>query len=98
MRKEWRKLHIEELLSLYSSCSYIACIILKKTVPWLRRLVAGLSPRRSVFNPKPVYVVFVFGKVTIGQEFLRVLHFSAVSITPSCSVLTYNLSTTDSVR
>jgi hypothetical protein len=29
------------------------------TVPWLRRLVAGLSPRRPGFDPGSVYVGFM---------------------------------------
>jgi hypothetical protein len=38
-------------------------------VPWLRRLVAGLSPRRSRFAPESVHVGFVVGKVALGLFF-----------------------------
>jgi hypothetical protein len=50
-------------------------------VPWLKRLVAGLSPRRPEFAPGSIHVGFVVGKVALGQVFLRVL-FSPASIIP----------------
>ena len=43
---------------------------LVRAVPWLRRLVAGLSPRRPGFDPGPVHVRFVVDKVALGQVFL----------------------------
>jgi hypothetical protein len=51
----------------------------RKAVPWLRRLVAGLSPRRPGFEPRPVHVV---DKVALGQVFPRVLRFSPVGFNP----------------
>jgi hypothetical protein len=48
-------------------------------VPWLRRLAAGLPPRRPGFNPGSVHVGFVVDKVALGQVFPRVLRFSPVS-------------------
>jgi hypothetical protein len=39
------------------------------TVPWLRRLVAGLSQRRPGFDPASVNVGFVVDKVALGQVF-----------------------------
>jgi hypothetical protein len=56
----------------------ITCLV----VPWLRRLVAGLSPRRPGFDPLSVHVVFVVDKVALGQAFLRVLRFSPVNFIP----------------
>jgi hypothetical protein len=53
-----------------------------QAVPWLRRLVVGLSPRRPGFDPGSVYVGFVVDKVSLGQVFPRVLRFSPVSFTP----------------
>jgi hypothetical protein len=44
-------------------------------VPWLRRLVAGLSLRRPGFDPGSVHVGFVVDKVALGQAFLRVVAF-----------------------
>jgi hypothetical protein len=38
-------------------------------VPWLRRLVAGLPPRRPVFDPESVHVGFLVEKVAMGQVF-----------------------------
>jgi hypothetical protein len=51
-------------------------------VPWLRRLVAGLPPRRSGFDPGPVHVGFVVDKVALGQVFPRVVRFSPVDFIP----------------
>jgi hypothetical protein len=48
-------------------------IILKhvpKAVPWLRWLVAGLSPRRLGFDPGSVHVGCVVDKVALVQVFL----------------------------
>jgi hypothetical protein len=39
----------------------------RQAVPWLRRLVAGLSPRRPGFAPGLVYVGFAVDKVALGQ-------------------------------
>jgi hypothetical protein len=36
-------------------------------VPWLRRLVAGLSPRRPGFDPGSVHVGYVVDKVALRQ-------------------------------
>ena len=38
-------------------------------MPWLRRLVAGLSAQRPGFYPGSVNVRFVVGKVALGQVF-----------------------------
>jgi hypothetical protein len=51
-------------------------------VLWLRRLAAGLPPRRPGFDPELVHVEFVVDEVALGQVFLRVLRFSPVSFIP----------------
>jgi hypothetical protein len=38
-------------------------------VPWLRRLVSGLSLRRPGFNPGSVHVGFLVDKAALGQVF-----------------------------
>jgi hypothetical protein len=38
-------------------------------MPWLRRLVAGLSPRRPGFDPWLLHVGFMVDKVALGQVF-----------------------------
>jgi hypothetical protein len=50
------------------ACSGIALpfFFTSQVVPWLRSLVAGLSPRR----PGSVQVGFVVDKVALGQVFL----------------------------
>jgi hypothetical protein len=61
-------------------------------VPWLKRLVAGPSPRRPGFAPTSVLVRFVVDKVVLGEAFLRILWFSSVnSIPPWLSILLYHL-------
>jgi hypothetical protein len=61
-------------------------------LPWLRRLVAGLSLRSPGFALGSIHVGFVVDKVTLGQVFLRVFRFFPVSIiTPSFSVRIYRL-------
>jgi hypothetical protein len=47
-------------------------------VPWIRRLVAGLSRRRPGFDPSPVRVKFVVGKVALGK-----VCFPSTSVFPS---------------
>jgi hypothetical protein len=62
---------------------YVHCAVRTKylntiqvlAVPWLRRLVAGLSPRRPGFYPGSFHVRFVVDKVALGQVFLRVVGF-----------------------
>jgi hypothetical protein len=49
-------------------------------VPWLRQLVAGLSPQRPTFNPRLVLLGFLVGKVTLEQVFLQALWFSHFTI------------------
>jgi hypothetical protein len=44
-------------------------------VQWLRRLVAGLPPRRPGFAPSSVHVGFVVDKVAVGHVFHRGLRF-----------------------
>jgi len=49
-------------------------------VPWLGRLVAGLSLWRSMFNPRAVDVGFVALKMALRRGFLLVLQFFPISI------------------
>jgi hypothetical protein len=58
----------------WSNTAYRLSICKNRAVPWLRSLVAGLSPRR----PGLIHVGFVVDKVALGQVFLRVLRFSPV--------------------
>jgi hypothetical protein len=44
-------------------------------VPWLRGLIAGLSPHIPGFDPSPIHVGFMVNKVTLLQVFLRILRF-----------------------
>jgi hypothetical protein len=60
---------LSDMRKLQSLCTinYNAYKMLQWAVPWLRRLVVGLSPRRSEFNPGSVHVGFVVDKVALGQ-------------------------------
>ena len=51
-------------------------------MPWVRRLIAGLSPRRLGFDPGSVHVGFVVDEVALGQVFPRVLRFYPVNFIP----------------
>jgi hypothetical protein len=51
-------------------------------IPYLRRLLAYLSPRTSGFYPRPVHVRFVVDKLTSGQVLLPALLFSFASVIP----------------
>jgi hypothetical protein len=53
-----------------------------RIVPWLRRLVAGLSPQMHGFDPGSIHVGFVVDKVALGQVFPRVIRFSPVNFIP----------------
>jgi hypothetical protein len=55
---------------------------LSKAVPLLRRLAAGLPPRRPGFDPGSLHVGFVVDKVALVQVFPRVLRYSPVNFIP----------------
>jgi hypothetical protein len=61
---------------------YFRHVFLPAAVPWLKRLVAGLSPRKSGFAPGSIHVGFVVDKVVLRQIFLRVIRFSPANIIP----------------
>jgi hypothetical protein len=44
-------------------------------VPWLKRLVAGLSPRRSGFAHGSINVGYVVEKVALGQVISEIFGF-----------------------
>jgi hypothetical protein len=68
-------------------------------VPWLRRLVAGLSPRSPVFAPWSIHVGFVVDKVALGHVFLRDPRISPLNfIPPSFSIVIYRLGDETYVR
>jgi hypothetical protein len=70
--------HVEHFRSWVISVSVTN--IWGRAVPWLRSLVAGLSPWRLGFTPGSIHVGFVVDKVALGQVFLQVLQFSPVNI------------------
>ena len=51
-------------------------------MPCIRRIVAGVSPRRAGFDPKPVNVGFVVDKVAVEQVLLPVFQCFPVRIIP----------------
>jgi hypothetical protein len=70
------------ILSEELAASEILVIFTISAVPWLKQLDAGLSPWRPGFTPRSVHMVFVVGKVALGQIFLQVLQFSSASVIP----------------
>ena len=54
---------------------YKATALWRQTMPWLRPLIAGLSPRRMEFDRRSIHVRFLVIKMTPGQVFLRILQF-----------------------
>jgi len=69
-------------------------------MPWLKWLVTDLSPQRLGFDPRPVHVVFVVDKVTLGHDLCQVHQFSSVTITlpmfRTCSFTCHGRSITNS--
>jgi hypothetical protein len=55
--------------------SVISYVSYHVSVPWLRRLVAGLSPRCTGFVPESVRVRFVVVKLALGTFFTEFLDF-----------------------
>lgn len=47
--------------------AYETKLISRRSMPWLRRLVAGVSPHRPGFNRRPVHVGFVVDRVNLGR-------------------------------
>ena len=68
--------------SAYVTVNTIAGDNKTSAVPWLRRLVPGLLPRRPVFDPLSVHVIFVLDTVAVEQVFIQVYRFSPVSNVP----------------
>jgi hypothetical protein len=65
---------------------------INKAVPWLRQLVAGLSPWRPRFAPGSVHVGFVVDKMAFGQVFSPSSSVFPINIiTPWPSMLMYHL-------
>jgi hypothetical protein len=61
-----------------------------QAVPWLRRLVVGLQPRRPGFDPGSVHVGFVMDKVTLGQVFPQYFGFPLSVSFQRCSITSKN--------
>jgi hypothetical protein len=64
----------------------------REAVPWLRWLVADVSPRRPGFARESMYVGLGVDTVEVGQVLLWVIQFSPVCIIPPwLSILIYHL-------
>jgi hypothetical protein len=61
-------------------------------MPWLRLLVAGLSPQRPEFAPGSVHVGFVMDTVALGQAFLLIIQFPPHQYYSTMAVRTHVLS------
>jgi hypothetical protein len=58
-----------------------------KAVPWLRQLVAGLSPRRPGFDPGSVHVGFVPDKSGTETDFFPEYFGFPLSVSFTCAPL-----------
>ena len=67
-------------------------------MPWLRRLVAGLSPPRTSFDSRTLRIVFVVNKVEVGQTFLQTYRFSLSVSLRSWSIIIIHSSITEAVQ
>jgi hypothetical protein len=61
---------------------FLQLLMTPKAVQWLKLLDARLSAQRPIFDPRPVYVGFLVDKVALGEVYLPVFRFYAVSIIP----------------
>ena len=77
----WRKTwgHACSIICIYA-CTYR--IIFRGPCPWLRRLVAGPSPRRPRFNLRPVHMKFIVDTLAMRQVFLGIFRLSPANIIP----------------
>jgi hypothetical protein len=64
-------------------------------LPWLRRLLADFSLRRTGLDPMSVNVEFVVDIVTVGHVFIRVLLIPLSVIFYRCSVVMFISSTNE---
>jgi hypothetical protein len=58
-----------QIVLLFPRFSFLPLFPCLRAVPWLKRLVAGLSPRSPGFAPGSIHVGFVVGNVALGQVF-----------------------------
>jgi hypothetical protein len=73
-----------------------------RAMPWLKWLVTDLSPQRLGFDPRPVHVVSVVDKVTLGRNLCQVHQFSSVTVTlpmfHTCSFICHGCCVTNSIE
>jgi hypothetical protein len=70
----------EASVALYIESARDGFVRATMAMPWLRSLVAGLSPRRPVFAPGTIHVGFVVDKVALGQGFPLSIYHSTVAL------------------
>jgi hypothetical protein len=75
---EWHSVHRNLQTDQPGVSDYITAQAVNVAVPWLRRLVASLSPRRPGFDRGSVHVGFV----ALEQVIPPVLRFSPVNFIP----------------
>lgn len=56
-----------DIFDLITHVVFFTLIKRSGNVSWVRRLVAGLTPHRPRFIPRPAYLRFVVDKVTMGH-------------------------------
>ena len=69
-------------------CLVQISISVQNSGAWLKWLVAGLSPRRFRFDPRPVHMRFV-GKVALDRFFSEYFGFTLSVSFHQCSILIF---------
>jgi hypothetical protein len=83
-RLPWKSQRPTETVDRSATTRSDLTVLLKfRAIPWLRRLVAGLSPYRPGVTTKPVHMVFAVDRVAFGQVSLPVPQFFFVTAMPS---------------
>jgi hypothetical protein len=81
-----RRIHVYTYNTILQRVRVITAPTTMQAVSWLRRLAAGLPPRKPGFNPGSVHVGFVVDKVALGQVFPEFFSFPLSISFHRCSI------------
>jgi hypothetical protein len=81
----------------FIACKFLPIAMVKRPLPWLRRLPADFSLRRIGLNPMAVNVEIVVDVVAVGYVFIRVLLIPLSIIVYQCSIIVFISSTNEAI-
>jgi hypothetical protein len=81
VKVRWPSYHVTHPLLVTHFCNFLLKNLFTRAVPWLRRLVAGLSPRRPGLDPGLMWDLW-WTKWHWDRFFPRVLRVSPVNLIP----------------